>query len=73
MSRCCGYKDGDKVQFTNETMHRRFPQYYPAPGTVGEVMAGHARTGELFVQWPAGSTSRNDLWWVSVGDVRYAF
>ena len=71
MSKYCGYKDGDKVQFKNEVKHSRFPQYYPAPGTVGEVMSGRARTGELFVQWPEGSTSGNDLWWVSVESVEY--
>ena len=65
------YEGGEKVQFTDDVMHVLFPQYYPAPGTVGEVIVGRSRTKELFVQWPEGSTSGNDLWWVSVKNVEY--
>ena len=60
---------GDKVRFTDEYLHIMQPRYYPAPGTVGEVVAKHPRTGEVCVQWPAGSTSRSDMWWCSAGNL----
>ena len=49
-----------KVRFTNQDLHRSFPQIYPKPGTVGEVISkktGYIKPGVtmLRVRWPEGT------------------
>lgn len=52
-------KVGMKVRFIDKFLHEIAPQYYPEVGTVGEVT-----DIEAMVQWPEGSTSRDDHWFV---------
>lgn len=52
-------KVGMKVRFTDKFLHEIAPQYYPEVGTIGEVT-----DIEVMVQWPKGSTSRDDNWFV---------
>lgn len=53
-------KVGDMVRFLSEVQHEKYPYYYPAAGTIGEVV--DKDSGVLLVQWPQGTTSRNDCW-----------
>ena len=52
---------GSKVKFkdteSERILHRKYPEYFPAPGTVGVLEGGNS-----LVQWPRGSTSRDDRW-----------
>ena len=42
--------------------NRDYPEYYPKPGTIGTVTRpGYAPK----VQWPKGTTSEDDNWWVN--------
>ena len=61
-------KVGDRVELTNTSKHELFPDFYPKPGTIGTVT--EANNGILGVQWPDGSTSRDDRWLVADDDVR---
>jgi len=51
-------KKGDKVRFTNASLHEMVPRFYPKPGTIGIVHHDH----DDLIQWPTGSTSLDDLW-----------
>lgn len=64
------FKIGDKVLFINAEMHATEPRHYPAHGTAGEVV-GFGETS-LLVQWPAGNTSDDDVWYCDKEDVRKA-
>lgn len=72
------YNTGDKVKFKNAAAHEQFPGIYPAAGTVGTVVGiahaepGGGKGGTVDVQWPAGSTSYNDLWCAAVCDLEPA-
>lgn len=68
------FKIGDIVVFTNQERHYKEPQYFPPPGTKGEILAvegGREETGEecLYVKWPAATTSRDDCWYCDFDDV----
>ena len=63
------FKKGAKVRFvdTPEAMHQHChaPQFYPLPGTVGEVVEDITTRGELQVRWPEGSVKGPPyVWWV---------
>lgn len=60
---------GDRVKYSGD-YHLDDPEYYPSPGTVGEVDR-ISDTG-AWVQWPAGSTSGDDLWHVRLEDITLA-
>lgn len=61
-------KIGDKVKAISKTERNTHPDWYPNPGTVGTVTnTGYSRLVE--VQWPEGSTSEDDLWWVDKDDL----
>lgn len=57
------FKVGDKVRYVDEAGHRINPRYYPAVGTIGEIVGviGVAG-GDYWVQWPEGTTSNDDYW-----------
>lgn len=59
-------KTGDIVVATEELlhMHRLYPEYYPAPGTVGTVLEVNGRDN-MYVQWSKGSTSEDDRWYAA--------
>ena len=67
------FKRGDLVRFIDENKHKTYPQYYPELGTIGEaVYVRDASACDLRVQWPSGSTSGDDQWWVEVKCVELA-
>lgn len=51
------YKVGMKVRFIREKSHEEFPEYYPAAGTVGEILA--FSDNFFLVKWPEGATAKN--------------
>lgn len=65
------FKVGDRVRYLNASKHCTEPEYYPAPGTVGTVTISDEEGSSecLLVQWPEGSTHRDDLWWCNRKDV----
>lgn len=58
---------GTKVKFTNERWHFIAPEYYPPPGTVGEIITS-ANAG-ICVHWPEGVTIGDGCWWCHPRDV----
>lgn len=62
------YQVGGMVIFVDAKAHEREPEFYPEPGTVGEIIRV-SRHG-LNVRWPKGSTSWDDVWGCSFSRVR---
>lgn len=58
-------KVGDKVRFVNAEVHDCDPWFYPPVGTIGTVLSIN-RYGDVFVQWPEGSTLTEDRWWTHI-------
>lgn len=59
------FKVGDKVKYMGE-WHDLAPEWYPEYGTVGRVCElAEFDVRVLLVQWPVGSTSEDDAWWVA--------
>lgn len=54
-------KVGDKVRFIDESAHLKHARYFPAVGTMGEVVS-MVINERVVVQWPSGSTSGDDRW-----------
>lgn len=54
-------EEGTNVVFEDHEAHQRLPEYFPAPGTIGEVIS--TDMGALRIQWPPGSTSYPDTWY----------
>lgn len=54
---------GDKVQHTCGELHELKPEFYPPKGTVGVVNDVNGYD-DLLVQWPEGTTSQDDLWFI---------
>lgn len=53
---------GDKVRFLRGELHEKKPLYFPPVGTIGTVT--WVGTEDLLVQWPCGTTSEDDEWFV---------
>ena len=51
-------KEGDKVKMIDRDTV--FLDWFPENGTIGTVISANSQTA--FVQWPKGSTSRDDKW-----------
>lgn len=51
-------KEGDKVKMIDRDTV--FLDWFPENGTIGTVISADSQTA--FVQWPKGSTSRDDKW-----------
>lgn len=62
------FKIGDTVKFINDELHNDAPRYYPKGGTIGEIVKLH-EGNTMFVQWPRGSTSSDDVWCVAGQDI----
>lgn len=62
------FKVGDKVKFINDELHNIAPSYYPKVGTVGEIVKSY-EDNTFFVQWPEGTTSDDDFWYVGGQDI----
>ena len=59
---------GDAVVFTASDIHERLPQYYPPIGTIGVIKEVYELDNDGLdtrVQWPEGTTSAPDLWYVN--------
>ncbi len=61
------FRRGERVVYVGVS-NATDPQYYPPVGTIGVVY--DAADGDPLVQWPAGSTSRDDLWFVYHKEIR---
>lgn len=64
---------GDEVVFTASDIHEHLPQYYPPIGTIGVIKEVYKLDNDGLdndeldtrVQWPEGTTSALDLWYVN--------
>lgn len=56
---------GDKVRFIDNNLHEDILNHYPKVNTIGIIRLIGAYGNNCLVQWPKGSTSKNDLWWVA--------
>lgn len=63
-------RPGDWVKFTGKDGGERLRQWYPAIGTVGQVVK--LSDGQARVQWPAGSTSGDDLYYAELDALELA-
>ena len=57
-------KKGDSVRYIGKNGHKNSPEYYPAKDVVGKVIKVCSDL-TCHIQWPKGSTSRNDRWYAS--------
>ena len=61
-------KKGDSVRYIGKNGHKNSPEYYPAKDVVGKVIKVCSDL-TCHIQWPKGSTSRNDRWYASWGNL----
>ena len=52
---------GKYVKFIDDVSHKASPHYFPVAGTFGVVLKVDG--DEIYVQWPHGTTSDDDMWW----------
>lgn len=64
-------KKDDIVMATDKisNAHKRIPEWYPAPGTVGTILDASDEEC-ISVQWTKGSTSKDDTWYVRYEQLR---
>ncbi len=64
-------KKGDIVMATVRAseIHDKYPQFYPAVGTIGKVLDKWVQDS-IYVQWSKGSTSFNDDWYALLDMLR---
>lgn len=60
--------DKDRVRFVNNRLHQITPEFFPCKNTVGVIIACYDSFCEI--QWPKGSTSKDDRWFVDYKDIR---
>lgn len=58
-------KKDDIVIATDEisNVHKRFPEWYPASGTIGTILDASDEDC-ISIQWSKGSTSKDDIWYI---------
>lgn len=61
------FKVGDKVRYIGKN-HKKMPEFYPEIGTVGAIVKESGDT-DWYIQWPKGSTSKEDCWYCDKNDV----
>ena len=61
-------KEGDYVRYINEIEHENSPEYFPAKDAVGKVIK-ICNDQTYSVQWPKGSTSSDDKWYATWGNL----
>ena len=57
-------KKGDSVRYINELGHEKTPEYFPTKNVVGKVIKV-CSNDNCYIQWPKGSTSRDDRWYAA--------
>ena len=57
-------KKGDSVRYIGKNGHKYRPEYYPAKDVVGKVIKVCSDL-TCDIQWPKGTTSRNDRWYAA--------
>ena len=57
-------KKGDSVRYIGKNGHKINPDYYPAKDVVGKVIKVCSDL-TCHIQWPKGTTSRNDRWYAA--------
>lgn len=57
-------KKGDSVRYIGKNGHKNSPEFYPAKDVVGKVIKVCSDL-TCDIQWPKGSTSRNDRWYAA--------
>lgn len=64
-------KKDDIVMATDKisNAHKRIPEWYPAPGTVGTILDASDEEC-ISVQWTKESTSKDDIWYVRSEQLR---
>lgn len=64
-------KKDDVVIVTDEisNAHKRFPEWYPAPGTIGTILDASDEDC-ISIQWSKGSTSKDDIWYIRSEQIR---
>lgn len=55
-------KKGDSVRYIGKNGYKNNPEYYPAKNVIGTVIKVCSDL-TCDIQWPKGSTSRNDRWY----------
>lgn len=61
-------KKGDSVRYIGKNGHKNSPEYYPAKDVVGKVIKVCSDL-TCHIQWPKGSTSQDDRWYASWGNL----
>ena len=62
------FQIGDEVVFVASNMHECGSQWYPEVGTIGVIKEVYKLDNDGLdtrVQWPKGTTSKKDLWYVN--------
>ena len=57
-------KKGDSVRYIGKNGHKNSPEYYPAKDVVGKVIKVCSDL-TCHIQWPKGSTSKDDRWYAA--------
>lgn len=57
-------KKGDSVRYIDDLGHKKVPKYFPTKDMVGKVIKVYF-DNTCLVQWPNGSTSKNDRWYAA--------
>lgn len=58
-------KKGSLVKMINNEKHEEDPRFYPPVDTIGKVVSHPEKNIDIMVEWPIGSTSGNDNWFIS--------
>ena len=58
-------KKGSLVKMISNQKHEENPRFYPPADTVGKVVSWPEKNLDMMVEWPIGSTSGNDCWFIN--------
>lgn len=64
------YEIGDMVRFMDMKAHIQRREFFPAVGTIGQIVGIDKKINLLDIQWKHGSTSRCDKWFCDMKQVR---
>lgn len=63
-------KKGSLVKMISEKKHAEEPRFYPPVDSIGKVISHPEKNMDLMVEWPIGSTSGNDCWFINAEYVK---